>query len=711
MERSSFLSNILRTSSSSGDMVVVVLLITAIGAMILPVTPIIADFLIALNMGIGVLLLMVAFYIRSPVDFSSLPSVILISTVFRLSISIAATRLILLEGEGGQIIQTFGDFVIAGNVMVGLVVFLIITIVQFVVITKGSERVAEVAARFSLDGLPGKQMSIDSDMRNGDIDQAEARRRRQFLERESQLYGAMDGAMKFVKGDAIAGLIIIAVNLFGGIAIGMMQRGLSFKDSTQIYSLLTIGEGLIAQIPALFISLTAGTIVTRVTAGTNQNLGADIVAQIVSRPEAIRLSALIMVGLAIVPGFPTAVFLTLGGIAGVGGTLLLRRERTLTAPVSAVATRVMSAEVSTLLPAPVGAPITLVVSPSLFEAFQRESITMRLRSISDAVAHDAGFAIPGIGYRIDAKLPTSRYMVELDMVPEVIRDLSAGRRYVRKTSTRRLDDLRIEYQPVLPKAAPHFVSVDEAKRTQLEDLSIKVLTDAQLAENDVTYVLHQNASHFVGVQETRRLLSSLEGEYKDLIREAQRVAPIQRMADVLKRLLQEGVSIRNMRLILEAILEHAPRETDTQALTNQVRATLKRQLCYQQADDDKVLRAFIVERGLEDFLRKTAQPNAKNELVVDAETAANFLTTLQKCAGSFTETDLERAIVLVAPDLRRLVWSICATGDPRYAVFSYNEISPEYLIRTLATIGVNGGVSINAKQDALSSGAHDRQLR
>jgi type III secretion protein V len=244
--------------------------------MILPMPTALADVLIATNIGLAVLLMMVAIYITAPVEFSTLPSVILITTAFRLSLSITTSRMVLVQGDAGSIIRTFGEFVIAGNVVVGLVVYLIITMVQFVVITKGSERVAEVAARFTLDALPGKQISIDTDLRNGDIDANEARRRRRNLEKESQLYGAMDGAMKFVKGDAIASLVIIIVNLIGGITIGCLQRGLPFSGAAQTYSLLAVGDGLIAQIPALLISLTAGVIVTRATSETGGNLGRDI---------------------------------------------------------------------------------------------------------------------------------------------------------------------------------------------------------------------------------------------------------------------------------------------------------------------------------------------------------------------------------------------------------------------------------------------------
>ena len=256
---------ILGKIAAGQELALVGILVLTIGMMMLPVPTALADVLIASNIGLALLLMLVAIYVSRPVEFSTLPTVILITTAFRLSLSITTSRMVLVQGDAGEIIRTFGEFVIAGNVVVGLVVYLIIAIVQFVVITKGSERVAEVAARFTLDALPGKQISIDTDVKNGDIDQNEARHRRQALGKESQLYGAMDGAMKFVKGDAIASLVIIVVNLIGGITIGCLQRGLPFGQAVQTYSLLAVGDGLIAQIPALLISLTAGVVVTRVT--------------------------------------------------------------------------------------------------------------------------------------------------------------------------------------------------------------------------------------------------------------------------------------------------------------------------------------------------------------------------------------------------------------------------------------------------------------
>jgi type III secretion protein V len=258
------------------DLAVVAVLIAAIMLMIVPMPTVAVDTLLAFNLGASVLLLMVAFYLQSPVQFSTLPAVILIATVFRLSLSIAITRLVPVQADAGEIIRTFGEFVVAGNIMVGLVIFLIITIVQFIVITKGAERIAEVAARFTLDAMPGKQMAIDADLRSGEIDQPTGRQRRRALEQESQLYGAMDGAMKFVKGDAVAGLVIIVINLVGGLVVGVMQHGMSFAQAGHTYSILTVGDGLVAQIPALFVSITAGTVVTRVAGGDADSLGGEI---------------------------------------------------------------------------------------------------------------------------------------------------------------------------------------------------------------------------------------------------------------------------------------------------------------------------------------------------------------------------------------------------------------------------------------------------
>ncbi|MGI4793821.1 MAG: FHIPEP family type III secretion protein, partial [Janthinobacterium lividum] len=312
------------------DLILVSIVIMTVLMMVLPMPTLMADALIGVDIGIALLLMLMAIYVRSPIEFSTLPSLILLTTAFRLSISITTSRLVLVQGDAGSIIRTFGQFVISGNVIVGLVVYFIITIVQFVVITKGTERVAEVAARFTLDALPGKQSSIDTDVRNGDLAPSDAKRRRKQLERESQLYGAMDGAMKFVKGDAIASLIIIAVNLIGGMAIGCLQRGLSLPRAIQTYSLLAVGDGLIAQVPALLISLTAGLVVTRAVAEDDGDLGTHIMDQVMANSRPLQIGGIVLAALGVVPGFPTLLFVALGSTM-IGASFLssrINRRRT-----------------------------------------------------------------------------------------------------------------------------------------------------------------------------------------------------------------------------------------------------------------------------------------------------------------------------------------------------------------------------------------------
>ena len=317
--------SVLSAIGKRNDLMLALLLVAIIVLIIMPMPTVLVDVLIALNMGISTILLMTAIYLKGPLEFSTFPSVLLVTTLFRLALSITTTRLILLQGDAGEIVYTFGNFVVGGNLTVGIVIFLIITIVQFLVITKGSERVAEVAARFSLDGMPGKQMSIDADMRGGAIDMEEAQKRRGLVEKESQLYGSMDGAMKFVKGDAIAGLIIIFVNIAAGVSIGVFTKGLPAGEALQLYSVLTVGDGLISQIPALLISITAGMIVTRVSTEEASDLGTEIGGQLMAKPKALLVGGGLLLGFGLVPGFPTLTFVFLAAVIGGGGIYQLRK--------------------------------------------------------------------------------------------------------------------------------------------------------------------------------------------------------------------------------------------------------------------------------------------------------------------------------------------------------------------------------------------------
>ncbi len=411
-------------ASKRTDVIIVAFMLMAIAMMIIPLPTYLVDALIGVNIALSLLILIVAFYINHSVEFSALPPLILLSTLFRLSLSITTTRLILLDGNAGHIVKAFGDFVIAGQVVVGLVVFLIITVAQFVVITKGAERVAEVAARFTLDAMPGKQMSIDNDLRNGDIDQAEARRRRSRLERESQMFGAMDGAMKFVKGDAIAGLVILFVNLLGGMMIGMVERGMPFAEAAHTYSLLTVGDGLIAQIPALLISVAAGTVVTRVNSdGEERDLGTEIVRQLGASHRALGLTALILLGVGLLPGFPLLVFVTLAAVLGGSAVVLWRRARTgasvpaIDLPEDEPAMEPDAPEVLETFERPLDSRVLLSVGDGLAQVAPLQPLRQRIEALCHEIRADLGIDVTVPEVYLDRSMSADRFQVELEGVP------------------------------------------------------------------------------------------------------------------------------------------------------------------------------------------------------------------------------------------------------------------------------------------------------
>ena len=615
-------ARLLTQLSTRQDLALVAMLVATVLMLIVPIPTLLADVLIATNIGLALLLMMVAVYVRSPVEFSTLPTVVLLTTAFRLSLSITTSRLVLTQGDAGEIIRAFGEFVIAGNVVVGLVVYLIITIVQFVVITKGSERVAEVAARFTLDALPGKQISIDTDLRNGDIDAAEARRRRRLLERESQLYGAMDGAMKFVKGDAIASLVIIVVNLVGGIAIGCVQRGLPFGSAVETYSLLAVGDGLIAQVPALLVSLTVGVIVTRAASDQGGNLGQDVFRQLVAEPRTLQIAAVVLGGIGFVPGFPTAVFLTLGGALGGAGVLLASRRR--------AAARDFTAA-QAVKTAPEAVAIALGIGPDL--AAQADGIAAAADEVRTALSRELGISVPGVRVGGQPDLAGAEWRIDIDAIP--------------------------------------------AARGAVEDAAAAA---GQIAAR-VRSVVLRAADQFVGIQETQALLSGMEVGYGDLVREVTKVAPLPRLADVLRRLVDEEVSLRNMRQVLEAVAEWAPKEANPAQLAEHVRHALRRQICHRWADGSRTLHALVMEGGIEEVLRATI--SRANERPGAEQTLAERLA---QAVQAQTASSQFPPVIVVAADLRRPVRALLARRDVVLPVLSHREIAPDFSVRVVGTL-------------------------
>jgi type III secretion protein V len=617
------LKRFLSSLSKRNDVFLAFLLICIVFMMILPLPTQLVDVLIGINLSLSAILLMVAIYLRDVTALSAFPSILLLTTLFRLALSITTTRLILLEADAGQIVETFGNFVVAGNLVVGAVIFLILTIVNFLVITKGSERVAEVAARFSLDAMPGKQMSIDSDMRAGLIDMDEAKARCGKLEKESQLYGAMDGAMKFVKGDAIAGLIIIFVNIIGGMTIGTMQRGMTSGEALEVYAILTIGDGLVAQIPALFISITAGFIVTRVASEDNENLGEDIGNQIMNEPKALLIAAAILLGFALVPGFPTPVFLGLAALVG-GGGLLIGRNRKRVAEASA--NRFMPAlapanapELAPALPAeakgnapiekvePVSfaltVPLIVDISPSVRGYIDPRRLDAEVAKVRRALYFDLGVPFPGVHLRLNDSLDEDEYRILVNEIPVAVGRSRPGHVIVRETPAN-LEMFKIPYElgeDFLPNTKSLWVSVKHEQLLRRADLQVMNLP--RMLTFHLAHVLKSFAGEFVGVQETMYLLGEMEKNFAELVREVNRTLPVITIADVLQRLVSEEISIRDLRTILEALVEWGQREKDPILLTEHVRSALSRYITHKFAGGQSVISAYLLSKAIEDEVR------------------------------------------------------------------------------------------------------------
>ncbi len=663
----------LRKLAMRSDLGVVFLLLVTMLLMIVPLPTGIVDALIAGNMGLSVLLLMTAFYLRSPAEFSTLPAVILIATMFRLSLSIAVTRLVLTQADAGDIIRTFGDFVVSGNILVGLVIFLIITVVQFIVITKGTERIAEVGARFTLDAMPGKQMAIDADLRSGEIDQATGRARRRALEQESQLYGAMDGAMKFVKGDAIAGLIIIVINLVGGLIVGVMQHGMSFGEAGQTYTILTVGDGLVAQIPALFVSITAGTIVTRVAGGDADSLGGEIAAQLGQNGRALWLAAGVCAGLGLIPGFPTLIFLAIGVAlallarsAGRRGALKAERD----APRPAV-------------PAP-PARVQIFLSPALMAELSAPRVLAAIARASATLARALGVPVPAAELQ-EHRLQDRAFRIELDGVPLAEGEIPPAALLLRDdTDYAELAGVALIPGRPLPGTGGQTFWAAETHRATLQANGVGFADAAEAIALCVTATLRRHAAQLIGIQEAKQILSAAEHQWGELVREAQRVIPAPRLADLFRRLLDEQLDLRNLRGLLECVLEHAGREQDPASFAETVRASMRRQICHAYADPLRVIAAFIVDAEAEDLLRGAiAQAGAGGQINMADGTICALIDRVRAEVGASRGPG---PVVLTALDVRRQLRALLANSGVHAPVLSFHDLVAEYTVQALGTI-------------------------
>lgn len=697
---------LLRRIGERKDIMLAVLLLAIVFMMVLPLPPVALDILIAINMTISVVLLMMAVYINSPLQFSAFPAVLLITTLFRLALSVSTTRMILLQADAGQIVYTFGNFVVGGNLVVGIVIFLIITIVQFLVITKGSERVAEVSARFSLDAMPGKQMSIDGDMRAGVIDVHEARERRSVIEKESQMFGSMDGAMKFVKGDAIAGLIIIFVNILGGVTIGVTQKGLSAADALQLYSILTVGDGMVSQVPALLIAITAGIIVTRVSSEESADLGSDIGAQVVAQPKAMLIGGVLLVLFGLIPGFPMVTFFTLAAVVTAGGYFIGLRQRnaqTSNQDLPTVLAQGAGAPAARSKPKAGGkprgklgekeefamtVPLLIDVDAALQAELEAIALNDELVRVRRALYLDLGVPFPGIHLRFNEGVGTGEYLIQLQEVPVARGLLRPGYLLVQENASQ-LELLGIPYEegtPLLPGQPTLWVAKEHQER--IEKMRLAALTPDQVVTWHLSHVLREYAEDFIGIQETRYLLEQMEGSYGELVKEAQRIIPLQRMTEILQRLVGEDISIRNMRAILEAMVEWGQKEKDVVQLTEYIRSSLKRYICYKYANGNNILPAYLLDQQVEEQIRGgVRQTSAGSYLALDPTITQSFLEQVRHTVGDLTQMQ-NKPVLIVSMDIRRYVRKLIEGDYHALPVLSYQELTQQINIQPLGRVGL-----------------------
>ncbi|WP_212625231.1 EscV/YscV/HrcV family type III secretion system export apparatus protein [Pseudomonas sp. PP3] len=678
----------LRNVSARPELLILSLMVMIIAMLIIPLPTVLVDFLIGLNIIISLLVFMGSFYIERILNYSTFPALLLLTTLFRLALSISTSRLILSQADAGEIIASFGEFVIGESLVVGFVIFSIVTIVQFIVITKGSERVAEVAARFSLDGMPGKQMSIDGDLKAGAITAEEAREKRSVLERESQLYGSFDGAMKFIKGDAIAGIIIIFVNFIGGMAIGVGQMGMDMSTALSTYTLLTIGDGLVAQIPALLIAIGAGFIVTRVN-GDDSNLGRNMLAQMLGNPFVLGVTALLAVGVGLLPGFPLLTFLS---IAGVLGLVVFMRHRKSSRAAGQGESRAAPAGQDALQPesgllddvdnvATETVALMLLVPTSRLEELTRARWAARFRS---QFFVDYGLRIPEPQLRASDALPASQVAV-------LINEVRAEQFDIHFDHWRLLD-----YSPELEALGFALVRgndsnrlggvwVNATDRERVQQLGYHLRPADEECYRCLVTLLARNIQEFFGVQETKQLLDEMEARYPDLLKEVYRHVTVQKIAEVLQRLIGERISVRNMKLILESLAHWASREKDVLALVEHVRGTMARYISNKFAQGND-LRVLLLSPEFEEVVRRGIRQTSGGSFInLDPAESEELMDRLSVGLDNLHIAQKDM-VLLCSIDVRRYIKKLIEGRFRELDVMSFGEISETVSVNVIKTL-------------------------
>ena len=671
------------------DIAVAALVILIVGMMVIPLPPSLISLLIVTNVAIAILL--IAMYTQQVLEFSIFPSLLLLVTLFRLAINVASTRLILLGADAGAVIDAFGSFVVGGSIVVGIVVFLILLVVQFVVITNGAGRVAEVAARFTLDAMPGKQMSIDADLNAGLITEAEARGRRDQISAEADFYGAMDGASKFVKGDAIAGLIIVSINLIGGIAIGMIQNGMSAGDAMSTYSLLTVGDGLVSQIPALLISTATGIIVTR--ASSDVTLGGDIGRQLFSNPRALFIVAVVLGGFGLVPGLPLSPFLTLAAIMGGVGYLVRSRQRASAAADAGVMEEERAQDeqsvdsvMSVLHVDPLEVEVGYGLIPQVDEAHGGH-LLHRITIMRRQIATEFGIVVPMIRIRDNLQHPAQSYVVKLRGIEIGSGELMANRFLAMNSG---LATEEIEGEPTTEPAfglPARWITEREKQRAEL--LGYTVVDPPSVLITHLSELTRRHAPELLSRQDVQTLLNHLKEDYPAVVEELiPGVLTIGEVQAVLQQLLAEGVSIRDLVTIAETLADRGRQAKEPELLTEAVRAALARQITVQHRAPDGKIHAItlhpVLERHLAGSLQQTDNGGA---LVIEPALMQSLLAEVASQMERAAATG-DQPVLLTSSRIRRPLRRLTERSLPALPVLAFNEIASEVEVRAIGTVEV-----------------------
>ncbi|WP_178861150.1 flagellar biosynthesis protein FlhA [Thiomicrorhabdus cannonii] len=669
-----------------------------LGMVTIPLPPMLLDVFFTFNIALSLVVLMVTIYAKRPLDFAIFPTIILLTTLFRLALNIASTRVILLEGHqggasAGHVIEAFGEFVIGGNYAVGLVVFAILVVINFVVITKGAGRVAEVSARFTLDSMPGKQMAIDADLNAGLITQEQAQERRREIASEADFYGSMDGASKFVRGDAVAGIIILFINLIGGFAIGMGQHGLGMAEAAEVYTILTLGDGLVAQIPALLLSTATAIIVTRVS-GDQKDMGEQLQAQMFATPRSLGMTAGIVGVLGLIPGMPNVAFLSFASVAGAGAYLIHRKQQVQQPQmVDQQAQEIPEAKPAELswddvqaldiLGLEVGYRLIPMVDQS-----QNGQLLDRIKGVRRKVSQELGFLVPPVHIRDNLDLKPNQYRIMLMGV-----NTGQGEVYPDKELAINPGQVFGEVPGIATKD-PTFgleaVWIDVKDRDQAQALGYTVVDASTVVATHISQIIQDYAYELLGHDETQLLLDKLKQTSPKLVNElVPEKLSLATVVKVLQNLLLEKVSIRDMRTILEALTNRATQTQNANELTQFVRAALGRSIVQDIAGAEGELKVITIEPGLEQLLLQATQGAPEGQLAIEPGLAERLHNTLKQESQKL-EMSGQSAVLLVAPQIRAQLARLFRYSLPGLHILAYSEVPENRQISVVANVGQGG---------------------